>query len=60
MAGRTISAYVSDEVAESVVLEAKREARSPAQIAALALRFFITLPRDAKRPWPHWTPWHGR
>lgn len=48
MAGRTISAYVSDDVADNVALEAKREERSPAQIAALALRFFISLPRDAR------------
>ncbi len=46
--GRTVSAYVTDELAESVALEAKREDRSPAQIAALALRFFIALPRDAR------------
>jgi hypothetical protein len=48
MAGKTISAYVSDEIADNVALEAKREERSPAQIAALALRFFISLPRDAR------------
>jgi hypothetical protein len=48
MAGKTISAYVSDELADSVALEAKREERSPAQLAALALRFFISLPRDAR------------
>ncbi|HEY4173484.1 MAG TPA: hypothetical protein VGM42_10685 [Rhodopila sp.] len=48
MAGKTLSAYVSEEVAESVVLEARREDRSPAQIAGLALRFFISLPRDAR------------
>jgi hypothetical protein len=48
MAGRTISAYVSDDIADHVALEAKREERSPAQIAALALRFFISLPRDAR------------
>jgi hypothetical protein len=44
MAGRT----VSDDVAESVALEARREERSPGQVAALALRFFIALPRDAR------------
>jgi hypothetical protein len=48
MAGKTLSAYVSEEVAETVVLEARREDRSPAQIAGLALRFFISLPRDAR------------
>jgi len=44
MTGRT----VSHDVAESVALEARREERSPGQIAALALRFFMTLPRDAR------------
>jgi hypothetical protein len=48
MAGRTVSAYVSDEVAENVALEAKRDDRSPAQIAGLALRFFVSLPREAR------------
>jgi hypothetical protein len=48
VAGKSLSAYVSEEVAESVALEARREDRSPAQIAGLALRFFISLPRDAR------------
>ncbi|MEA2729893.1 MAG: hypothetical protein QOF70_4368 [Acetobacteraceae bacterium] len=48
MAGKTLSAYVSEEVAENVALEARREDRSPAQIAGLALRFFVSLPRDAR------------
>ncbi|MSP01010.1 MAG: hypothetical protein EXR07_08175 [Acetobacteraceae bacterium] len=48
MAGKTVSAYVSDEVAEHVALEAKRDDRSPAQIAGLALRFFVSLPREAR------------
>jgi hypothetical protein len=48
MAGKTLSAYVSDDLAESVSLEARREERSPGQIAALALRFFMALPRDAR------------
>lgn len=48
MAGKTVSAYVSDDIAESVTLEARREERSPGQIAALALRFFMALPRDAR------------
>jgi hypothetical protein len=48
MAGKTVSAYVSDDVAESVALEARREERSPGQVAALALRFFVALPRDAR------------
>jgi hypothetical protein len=48
MAGKTLSAYVSEEVADNVALEARREDRSPAQIAGLALRFFVSLPRDAR------------
>lgn len=48
MPGKTISAYVSDEVAEIVGVEAKREDRTPGQVAGLALRFFISLPRDAR------------
>lgn len=48
MAGKTLSASVSDDLAESVALEARREERSPGQIAALALRFFMALPRDAR------------
>jgi hypothetical protein len=48
MAGKTVSAYVSDDLAESVALEARREERSPGQVAALALRFFMALPRDAR------------
>lgn len=48
MSGKKISAYVSDDVAESVALEARREERSPAQVAGLALRFFVSLPHDAR------------
>ena len=48
MAGRTVSVYASDELAESVAMEARREERSPEQVAALALRYFKALPRDAR------------
>jgi hypothetical protein len=48
MAGRTVSAYVSEKVAASVAQEARREDRPPAQIAAMALKFFVSLPRDAR------------
>jgi hypothetical protein len=48
MAGKTVTASVSEDIAESVALEAMREERSPGQIAALALRFFMALPRDAR------------
>jgi hypothetical protein len=48
MPGKTVSAYVSDEVAETVALEARREDRTPGQVAGLAVRFFVSLPRDAR------------
>ncbi len=48
MAGKTVSAYVSDEIAKNVALEAKRDDRSPAHLAGLALRLFISLPREAR------------
>ena len=48
MVGRTGSAHVPDDPVESVALEARREERSPGQVAALALRFFMALPRDAR------------
>lgn len=48
MTGKTLPFYVSEEVAETVTLEAQREDRSPAQMAGLALQFLITLPRDAR------------
>src|SRR5258708_21511136 len=48
MAGQTLSAYVSEEVATSLRLEAKREGRTDGQVAAQAIRFFVSLPREAR------------
>lgn len=48
MAGQTLSAYVAEEVAKSVQLEATREGRTPGQVAAQAIRFFVGLPREAR------------
>jgi hypothetical protein len=48
MAGQTLSAYVSEEVAKSLRLEAKREGRTDGQVAGQAIRFFVSLPREAR------------
>lgn len=48
MAGQTLSAYVSEEVATSLRLEAKREGRTDGQVAGQAIRFFVSLPREAR------------
>jgi len=52
MPGRTLSAYADEETAAKVAEMARLEDRSPAQIAAAALRFYVALPshgRDAIR-----------
>lgn len=51
MAGKTISAYTDSETAERVALLAKIEQRTPAQIAGMALKFFVTLPAPARTAW---------
>ncbi len=51
MAGRTISAYVEDTVAQKVTDLAKREDRSPGQIAGQALRLYMALPNEARNAW---------
>lgn len=51
MAGRTISAYVEDTVAEKVTDLAKREDRTPGQIAGQALRLYMALPNEARNAW---------
>lgn len=48
MAGKSLSAYVSDEVAASLALEAAREGRTTAQVAGQAIRLFVSLPREAR------------
>lgn len=51
MAGKTISAYTDSDTAESVAYLAKIEQRTPAQIAGMALKFFVSLPAPARTAW---------
>lgn len=51
MAGKTISAYTDAHTAESVAYLAKTEHRTPAQIAGMALKFFVNLPPAARNAW---------
>jgi len=51
MAGRTVSAYADHLTASKVAEMAKIEDRSPAQIAAAALRFYVRLPNAARDAW---------
>jgi hypothetical protein len=46
MAARTISAYADEKTASVVEQIAALEDRSPAQIAAAALRFYVRLPAE--------------
>lgn len=48
VAGRTISAYVDENVAARVAMLAEREDRPPAQIAGHAIRFYTSLSSDAR------------
>lgn len=47
MAARTISAYADEDTARAVERIAQLDGRSPAQIAAAALRFYVHLPTEA-------------
>jgi len=47
MAGKTISAYTDEETARLVGQLAKVEHRTPSQIAAAALGFYVRLPPQA-------------
>lgn len=47
VAARTISAYADEETARGVARIAQIEDRSPAQIAAAALRLYVRLPAEA-------------
>lgn len=47
MAGRTVSAYADEATASRIAHLAKIEDRSPAQIAAAALRLYVGLPTVA-------------
>ena len=51
MAGKTISAYTDSKTAESVAYLAKLEHRTQAQIAGMALKFFVGLPAPARTAW---------
>ena len=51
MAGKTISAYTDSDTAKSVAYLAKIEQRTPAQIAGMALKFFVSLPAPARTAW---------
>lgn len=51
MAGKTISAYTDSHTADSVAYLAKIEHRTPAQIAGMALKFFVSLPAPARTAW---------
>ncbi len=51
MAGKTISAYTDTDTAESVAHLAKLEHRTQAQIAGMALKFFVVLPTSARTAW---------
>jgi predicted transcriptional regulator len=51
MSGRTVSAYADEETAEKVAEMARLEDRSPAQIAAAALRLYVRLPAPAREAW---------
>lgn len=51
MAGKTISAYTDSETAKSVAYLAKLEHRTPAQIAGMALKLFVSLPAPARNAW---------
>lgn len=53
MPARTISAYADAETAGVVERIAQLEDRSPAQIAAAALRFYIRLPSEARAAFRH-------
>ena len=47
MAGRTVSAYTDETTAQRIAQLAKVEDRSPAEIAAAALRLYVNLPTHA-------------
>jgi DNA polymerase III delta prime subunit len=48
MAGKTISAYADAETASCVANLARLERRPQAQIAGMALKFFVGLPKEAR------------
>ena len=48
MAGKTISAYTDSETASRVGAIAKVEQRTQAQIGGMALKLFVSLPKEAR------------
>jgi hypothetical protein len=48
MAGKTISAYTDSETALRVGAIAKVEQRTQAQIGGMALKLFVSLPKEAR------------
>jgi predicted transcriptional regulator len=48
MAGRSVSGYVDDKVAERLHDVARAESRSPANIVGQALGFYVALPEAAR------------
>ena len=51
MAGKTVSAYADEVTAAKIAEMARLEDRSPAQIAAAALRLYVRLPPAAREAW---------
>ncbi|MBE9043649.1 hypothetical protein IQ255_04365 [Pleurocapsales cyanobacterium LEGE 10410] len=51
MSGKTISAYTDKQTADLVDYLAKIEQRTPSQIMAIALKFFVKLPVSAREAW---------
>ena len=51
MAGKTISAYTDKQTADLVERLAEIEQRTPSQIMAIALKFFVKLPISAREAW---------
>jgi len=51
MAGKTISAHTDKQTADLVNRLAKIEQRTPSQIMAIALKFFVKLPMSARQAW---------
>ena len=48
MAGRTVSGYVDEKIADRLNALAQVEARSPANIVGQALGFYVALPETAR------------
>lgn len=48
MAGRSVSGYVDEKVAERLSEVSRAEARSPANIVGQALGFYVALPEAAR------------